>query len=75
MACGGTLTDTVMAVANRDLPCGTRVRIRSGGRLVEAQVLDRGPYVDGLTFDLGPAVCQALGACDGVTSIEWQPVT
>jgi len=72
MACGDTLTDSVMAVANRTLPCGTRLRLRVGGHVVEAQVLDRGPFVDGLAFDLAPAVCRALGACYGVTTVEWQ---
>jgi Lytic transglycolase/Bacterial SH3 domain len=72
MACGKTLTESVMAVANRTLPCGTRLRLRVGGHVVEAQVLDRGPYVDGRTFDLAPAVCRALGACSGVTTIDWQ---
>ena len=74
MACGDTLTESIMAVANRTLPCGTRLRLRVGGHVVEAQVLDRGPYVDGRAFDLAPAVCHALGACDGVTTIEWQLV-
>ena len=73
MACGGTLTNTVMAVANLTLPCGTRVRLRHNGQVVEAQVLDRGPYVDGLTFDLAPAVCQALGDCSTLT-LDWQVV-
>ena len=71
LACGGTLTDSVMAVANLSLPCGTRVRLQYLGHVVEAQVLDRGPYVNGLTFDLAPAVCRALGDC-GVITLEWQ---
>ena len=67
MACGAPLTDTVMAVAHRTLPCGTTVRLSYGGREVDAQVLDRGPYTDGITLDLAPAVCQALGACGTIT--------
>jgi hypothetical protein len=72
MACGGALTMTVMAVANKTLPCGTRVRLRVRGRTVVARVLDRGPYVRGRSFDLAPAVCRALGVCDGVFRVEWQ---
>jgi hypothetical protein len=72
MACGGVLDDTVPAVAHLSLPCGTKVLIRVGGTVTQATVLDRGPYVAGLTFDLGPAVCRALSACDGITSIQWQ---
>jgi hypothetical protein len=71
MACGGTLTDSVMAVAHLALPCGTHVRLRYAGQVVDAQVLDRGPYVDGITLDLAPAVCHALGDC-GLLTLEWQ---
>lgn len=71
LACGGRLTTTVMVVAHKTLPCGTRILIRSGGVVVAAVVLDRGPYVAGLTFDLGPAVCHALH-CGGVFDIEWK---
>ena len=73
MACGVTLTEVVFAVANRTLACGTRVRLRYAGQVVEAQVLDRGPYVDGRTFDLAPAVCHAIGSCETIT-LEWQLV-
>jgi hypothetical protein len=72
MACGSRLTSSVMAVANRTLKCGTRVRIRIGGSIVVAKVMDRGPYVSGRTFDLSPAVCHALRSCNGVFRIEWQ---
>ena len=74
MACGGHLTSTIMGVAHRTLACGTRLRLRLAGRVVEAQVVDRGPFTAGLTFDLAPAVCRALGACYGTTSLEWQLV-
>ena len=74
MACGSTLTSSVMAVANRTLPCGSRIRIRVGARTVTARVLDRGPWVTGRTFDLGPAVCRALRSCSGVFRIQWQRV-
>ena len=72
LACGGRLTSTVLAVANRTLPCGTYVRIKVGSRSIVGRVLDRGPYVAGRSFDLGPAVCRALLACDGVHRIDWQ---
>ena len=70
MACGAPLTVSIMAVAHRSLPCGTTIRLDYGGREVDAQVLDRGPYTDGITLDLAPAVCQALGAC-GTLTLEW----
>lgn len=74
MACGDRLTSSILAVANLRLPCGTSVRLRLGRHAVTAKVLDRGPYVVGRTFDLGPAVCRALGGCDGVMTISWQVV-
>ncbi len=73
MACGGVLTDSVMAVAHLTLPCGTHLRLRYAGQVVDAQVLERGPYVAGITFDLAPAVCHALGDCRLLT-LEWQLV-
>ena len=39
-------------VANRTLPCGTKVAFRYGGRSVTATVDDRGPYVGGRDWDL-----------------------
>ncbi len=72
MACGDTLTTTVLAVAHRTLPCGTRLQIKVDSHVVEARVMDRGPFVDGLSFDLAPAVCHALGACYGITTVVWR---
>jgi rare lipoprotein A (peptidoglycan hydrolase) len=75
MACGSVLTTTVMAVANRTLPCGMRLRIRVGSRVVVARVMDRGPFTAGRTFDLAPAVCRALASCHGAFTIQWQPMS
>jgi rare lipoprotein A len=48
-------------VANRTLPCGTKVRFRNGSREVTAVVDDRGPFVAGRTWDLGLNTRDALG--------------
>jgi rare lipoprotein A len=48
-------------IANRTLPCGTRVNLRNGGRSVTAVVDDRGPYVGGREFDLNQNTAAALG--------------
>jgi rare lipoprotein A len=48
-------------VANRTLPCGTKVAFRYGGRTVNATVDDRGPYVGGRDWDLDQATAGALG--------------
>jgi rare lipoprotein A len=48
-------------VANRDLPCGTQVTFRYGGRSVTATVDDRGPFVGGRDWDLNQNTAGALG--------------
>jgi rare lipoprotein A len=48
-------------VANRSLPCGTKVRMRYGGRSVTATVDDRGPFVGGRNWDLNQNTAGALG--------------
>jgi hypothetical protein len=57
-ACGFHAT---FGVANRDLPCGTRVSLRYGGRSVTAVVDDRGPFVGGRDWDLNQNTASALG--------------
>jgi rare lipoprotein A len=48
-------------VANRSLPCGTRVAFRYNGRTVDAVVDDRGPFVAGREWDLNQNLAAALG--------------
>src|SRR5919201_2890593 len=55
-ACGGTLGAATLGVANRTLPCGSRVTFHYHGHTVTARVVDRGPYVAGRDWDLTPAV-------------------
>jgi rare lipoprotein A len=50
-----------LGVANRTLPCGTKVMLSSGGRTVTAVVDDRGPYAGGRTWDLNQNTASALG--------------
>jgi rare lipoprotein A (peptidoglycan hydrolase) len=50
-----------MGVANRTLPCGTKVRFRYGGHSVTAVVDDRGPFVGGRDWDLNQDTASALG--------------
>ena len=59
-ACGGTLSAGSLGVANKTLPCGTRVRLRYRGHNVTARVIDRGPYVGGRDYDLTPATKNRL---------------
>ena len=50
-----------LGVANRTLPCGTRVTFHYGSRTVTAVVDDRGPYVGGRDWDLNQNTAAALG--------------
>lgn len=60
LACGGTLTTSTIGVANKSLPCGTRLTVRYGNREVRTEVVDRGPYVAGREFDLTAALKDKL---------------
>lgn len=60
MACGGKLTRSTWGVAHKTLPCGTKVAIARGGRIVIAPVVDRGPYVKGIAYDLTEKTARAL---------------
>ena len=55
LACGGRLSAGTLGVANKTLPCGTKVTLRHGGRTVRVPVVDRGPYVGGREYDLTAA--------------------
>jgi rare lipoprotein A len=68
-ACGQTLTPSTVGVANRWLPCGTRVTFRYHGRSVTAPVIDRGPYSGSRIWDLTYATKQRLGF--GSTGVVW----
>jgi rare lipoprotein A len=59
-ACGQTLTPGMLGVANKSLPCGTKVRLRYRGRTVTVPVIDRGPYAAGREYDLTGATKQRL---------------
>jgi rare lipoprotein A (peptidoglycan hydrolase) len=61
LGCGGTLQVGSLGVANKSLPCGTKVTIRHRGRVVRVRVIDRGPYVGGREYDLTAATARKLG--------------
>jgi rare lipoprotein A len=60
-ACGQILTPHVIGVAHRTLPCGTLVRVTYGAHHVVAPVIDRGPYAQGVTWDLTSRAARVLG--------------
>jgi rare lipoprotein A len=59
-------------VANKTLPCGTKVTFEYGGRTVTATVDDRGPFVAGRTWDLNQNTAAALGM-GGVATV-WSSI-
>lgn len=71
MAGGGTLQPNSMVVAHRSLPFGTRIQFEYKGRTCTAVVRDRGPYVGGRIFDLGPGTAKALGF-SGVGTVRYR---
>jgi len=60
-ACGRLLTPHTLGVAHRSLPCGTTVKFVYRGRSVVTQVIDRGPYSHGNSWDLTLAAAEDLG--------------
>jgi rare lipoprotein A len=60
LGCGGTLTAGRLGVAHKSLPCGAKVTLRHGGRVMRVPVIDRGPYVGGREFDLTAATARKL---------------
>jgi rare lipoprotein A len=60
-ACGLRLGRTTPGVAHRRLPCGTSVTLYYRGRFATVPVIDRGPHVPGVTWDLTAATARNLG--------------
>jgi len=61
LGCGGTLKTGSLGVANKSLPCGTKVTFRHNGRVLRVPVIDRGPYVGAREYDLTAATARKLG--------------
>jgi rare lipoprotein A len=61
LACGGTLSPGKLGVANKTLPCGSKVTLRYHGKTVTVPVIDRGPYAGNREYDLTVATKAKLG--------------
>jgi len=61
LACGGTLSPGKLGVANKTLPCGSRVKLRYRGKTITVPVIDRGPYAGNREYDLTAATKAKLG--------------
>lgn len=75
-ACGLEMTKTLVGVAHRTLPCGTRITFKNpaNGRTVTAPVVDRGPYVSGRQWDLTGGLCKRLDHCQ-TGALYWRPTS
>lgn len=73
MAGGGRLRRDSMVVAHKTMKFGTKIQFSYKGRTVIAEVRDRGPFIAGRTFDLGPGIARAL-RFDGVQEVRWRVV-
>jgi rare lipoprotein A (peptidoglycan hydrolase) len=60
-ACGQKLTKELVGVAHKSLPCGTMVEVAYRGTSIIVPVVDRGPFVRGMTWDLTSAAAEQLG--------------
>ena len=60
-ACGHVLRPRTVGVAHRSLPCGTSVKFVYRGRQVVTRVIDRGPFVSGVDWDLTNGARRTLG--------------
>ena len=72
LACPGVLTEALVGVAHRFLPCGTLVTFRNpaNGIVITVPVVDRGPFIAGRDWDLTGGACLVLDFCyTGV--IDW----
>lgn len=69
-ACGQVLTPTTIGVAHRRLPCGTTVKFSYHGHELITQVIDRGPYAKGRSWDLTNGAREALGF-EGLDTVRY----
>ena len=60
-ACGVKLRKATLGVAHKTLPCGTLLDFSFHGKSITVPVIDRGPFVNGVSYDLTIEVARRLG--------------
>ena len=70
-ACGQRLGPQTLGVAHPVLPCGVKLYISYGDKLVLTQVVDRGPGAPGRDFDVTRALAARLDLV-GTQQIRWR---
>jgi rare lipoprotein A (peptidoglycan hydrolase) len=73
LAGAGHLDAVRPVFAHRSMPFGTKVQFTYQGRSIIGECQDRGPYVGGRDFDLGPKIANSLGF-GGVSGVKWRVV-
>lgn len=64
-----------LTFAHRKMAFGTVVRFCHAGRCVDARCNDRGPFVDGVTFDLSRGAFRSIAPLgSGVIAVTWAAV-
>jgi rare lipoprotein A (peptidoglycan hydrolase) len=70
-ASGAVLTQGMMNVAHKSMAFGTKIQFEYKGKTATAVVNDRGPFIAGRVFDLGPGTAAALGF-SGVGTVRYR---
>ena len=70
-ASGQVFDQERLTAAHKTLPFGTLVEFSYRGHTGIATVADRGPYVAGRTWDLGPGIAHVLGF-EGVATVRYR---
>ena len=70
-ASGAVLTQGMMNVAHKSMAFGTKIQFEYKGKTATAVVNDRGPFIAGRVFDLGPGTAAALGF-GGVGTVRYR---
>jgi len=73
LSSGVTIGPDSMIVAHKTLPFGTLVEFSYNGHTAVAKVADRGPYVRGREWDLGPGTARVLGF-RGVGEVKYRVI-
>lgn len=70
--CGQRMSPTLLGVAHKTRPCGSKISFLYRGRTLTVPVVDRGPFANGAKWDLTAAAARALGfeTTDTVGALE-----
>lgn len=70
-ACGNVYDKNSISTAHKSLPCGTKVKFCYDNNCLVAEVEDRGPYIEGRSFDLSFGAAKKLGFLEeGVVEVK-----